>query len=38
MDLKKEIERNLKFKDNVITIKNQLNDLIVRGGANNPTH
>lgn len=38
MDLKKEIERNLKFKDNVITIKNQLNNLIVRGGANNPIH
>lgn len=38
MDLKKEIERNLEFKNNVITIKNQLNDLIVRGGANNLMH
>lgn len=38
MDLKQEIQRNETFKNNVTTIKNQLDTAIVRGGVYIPRH
>ena len=36
INLKQEIDRTIELKNKVVTAKNNINKVIVRGGANNP--
>lgn len=38
INLKQEIDRTIELKNKVVTAKNNINKVIVRGGANNLKH